>query len=185
MNLMKIKRAILWLILLAGGCGLLTTASRTVAAMPSDESEVRSAVQHIFDQLKAGQYQALYDSLPSSSRARISRERLVNGLQGTRNIYQLERIEIGTVRVSGNFAVVDTVMYAHIAKPFDGDGKLVVQQYLVREGGNWRVATGDTATINRFLKSNPVFARKFPIKRARAYVKQNGQWVEVPLGRRG
>ncbi len=185
MNLMKTKRAILWLILLAGGLGFLTSASRTPAAMPSDESEVRSAVQHIFDQLKAGQYEALYDSLPSSSRARISRERLVNGLQGTRNLYQLERIEIGAVRVSGNLAVVDTVMYAHIAKPFDADGKLVVQQYLIREEGSWRVATGDTATINRFLKNNPAFARKFPIKRARAYINQNGKWVEVPLGRRG
>jgi hypothetical protein len=185
MNLMKTKRAILWLILLAGGLGFLTPASRSVAAMPSDESEVRSAVQRIFDQLKAGQYDALYDSLPSSSRTRLSRERLVNGLQGTRNLYQLERIEIGAVRVSGNLAVVDTVMYARIAKPFDADGKLVVQQYLVREDGSWRVATGDTATINRFLKSNPAFARKFPIKRARAYVNQNGKWVEVPLGRRG
>jgi hypothetical protein len=153
--------------------------------MPSDESEVRSAVQHIFDQLKAGQYEALYDSLPSSSRARLSRERLVNGLQGTRNLYQLERMEIGAVRVSGNLAVVDTVMYAHIAKPFDADGKLVVQQYLIREEGSWRVATGDTATINRFLKINPAFERKFPIKRPRAYISQNGKWVEVPLGRRG
>ena len=185
MNLMKTKRAIFWLILLAGGLGFLTSASRRVAAMPSDESEVRSAVQHIFDQLKAGQYESLYDSLPSSSRARLSRERLVNGLQGTRNLYQLERIEIGAVRVSGNLAVVDTVMYAHIAKPFDADGKLVVQQYLIREEGSWRVATGDTATINRFLKNNSAFARKFPIKRARAYINQSGKWVEVPLGRRG
>jgi len=182
---MKTKRAILWLILLAGGLGFLTSASRRVAATPSDELEVRSAVQHIFDQLKAGQYESLYDSLPSSSRARLSRERLVNGLQGTRNLYQLERIEIGAVRVSGNLAVVDTVMYARIAKPFDADGKLVVQQYLVREEGSWRVATGDTATINRFLKNNPAFARKFPIKRARAYINQNGKWVEVPLGRQG
>ena len=183
-NLMKTKRAILGLILLAGGFGLPNSGSRVFAAMPSDESEVRSAVQHIFDQLKAGQYDALYDSLPSSSRARISRERLVKGLQGTRSLYQLERIEIGAVRVSGNLAVVDTVMYARIAKPFDADGKLVVQQYLIREDGSWRVATGDTTTINRFLKSNPAFARKFPIKRARAYVNRNGQWVEVPLGQR-
>lgn len=180
---MKTKRAILWLILLAAGVGVLKTGSRTVAATPSDESDVRAAVQRIFDQLKAGQYEALYDSLPSSSRARISRERLVKGLQGTRNMYQLERIEIGAVRVSGNLAVVDTVMYARIAKPFDADGKLVVQQYLVREEGSWRVATGDTTTINRFLKNNPAFARKFPIKRTRAYINQNGKWIEVPLGR--
>jgi len=170
------------------GC-VFTTHSRAyglppTSPEPSDESDVRAAVQRIFDQLKSGQYETLYDSLPSSSRARISRERLVKGLQGTRNLYQLDRIEIGAVRVSGKLAVVDTVMYARIARPFDADGKLVVQQYLIREDGSWRVATGDTATINSFLKNNPAFARKFPIKRARAYINQNGQWVEVPLGRR-
>jgi hypothetical protein len=157
-------------------------ATGTAAAAPSDESEVRGAVQRIFDQLKDGQYEALYDSLPSSTRSRMSRDRFVKGLQGTRNMYQLERIEIGTPRVSGDLAVVDTTMYAHIQQPFNGDGKLVVQQYLVRENGSWRVATGDRGTIDRFLKSNPAFARKFPIKRTRAYIQQNGQWVEIPMG---
>jgi hypothetical protein len=159
----------------------ITTVS-AANAMPSDESEVRSSVQRIFDQLKTGQYEALYDSLPSSTRSRVSRDRFVKGLQGSRNMYQLDRIEIGAVRVSGNLAVVDTVMYAHIQQPFNADGKLVVQQYLVREDGSWRVATGDRATIDRFLKSNPAFARKFPIKRTKAFVQQNGQWVEIPLG---
>ena len=98
-------------------------------------------------------------------------------------MYQLERIEIGPTRVSGNLAVVDTTMYARIAQPFNADGKLVVQQYLVREDGGWRVATGDRATIDRFLKSNPGFARKFPIKPTRAFVQQDGKWVEIPLGR--
>lgn len=159
----------------------ITTVS-AANATPSDESEVRGSVQRIFDQLKAGQYEALYDSLPSSTRSRVSRDRFVKGLQGSRNMYQLDRIEIGAVRVSGNLAVVDTVMYAHIQQPFNADGKLVVQQYLVREDGSWRVATGDRATIDRFLKSNPAFARKFPIKRTKAFVQQNGQWVEIPLG---
>jgi len=159
-------------------------AAGVVSAVPSDEAEVRSSVQRIFDQLKAGQYEALYDSLPSSTRSRVSRDRFVKGLQGSRNMYQLDRIEIGAVRVSGNLAVVDTVMFAHIQQPFNADGKLVVQQYLVREDGSWRVATGDRPTIDRFLKSNPAFARKFPIKRTRAFVQQNGQWVEIPLGQR-
>ena len=187
MSPMKIKQIFLWLILSVAGLNLVPTASLMTAGSvltPSDESDVRAAVQRIFDQLKGGQYETLYDSLPSSSRARMSRDRLVQGLQGTRNMYQLDRIEIGAVRVSGNLAVVDTVMYARIAKPFDAEGKLVVQQYLVREDGSWRVATGDNATINQFLKSNPAFARKFPIKPTRAYVKQNGQWVEFKLPRR-
>ncbi|MFN2578286.1 MAG: hypothetical protein ABR607_11415 [Pyrinomonadaceae bacterium] len=155
-----------------------------VLASPSDQSDVRAAVQHIFDQLKNGQYEALYDSLPASARTRLSRERLVSGLQRTRNLYQLQRIEIGAVSVSGNLAVVDTTMFAHIATPFDADGKLVVQQYLVREDGKWKVATGDDATINRFLKSNPGFARRFPIRKPRAFVNQNGKWIEIPLGQR-
>ena len=175
---MKTKLIILLLVSL---CGAATAGA--VSALPSDESEVRGAVQRIFEQLKDGQYENLYDSLPSSTRSRMSRDRFVKGLQASRNMYQLERIEIGPPRVSGDIAVVDTVMYAHIQQPFNADGKLVVQQYLVREDGSWRVATGDRATIDRFLKSNPSFAKKFPIKPTRAYVQQNGKWVEIPLGR--
>ena len=183
-SLMKSKLLILSSMLSICGLCLLTPANlRVVHAAPSDESEVRSAVQRIFDQLKDGQYEALYDSLPSSSRSRMTRDRFVKALQGTRNMYQLERIEIGPTTVSGNLAVVDTTMYAHIAQPFNADGKLVVQQYLVREDGSWRVATGDRATIDRFLKSNPGFARKFPIKRTRGFVQQDGKWVEIPIGR--
>src|SRR5258706_11258613 len=177
----QMKSKLLILILFFSTC--ITTVG-AVSATPSDESDVRSSVQRIFNQLKAGQYEALYDSLPSSTRSRVSRDRFVKGLQGSRNMYQLDRIEIGAVRVSGNLAVVDTVMYAHIQQPFNADGKLVVQQYLVREDGSWRVATGDRATIDRFLKSNPAFARRFPIKRTRVFVQQNGQWVEIPLGQR-
>ena len=159
-------------------------SSTGLASPASDESAVRNVVQRIFEQLKDGKYESVYDSLPSSSRARISRERLVQGLQRSQEFIQLQRIEIGAVRVSGNLAVVDTVMYGHVLKPFDADGKLVVQQYLIREDGSWRVATGDNATINSFLKNNPTFAKRFPIKRPQAFVNQNGKWIPVPLGAR-
>src|SRR5207302_1433991 len=176
---MKIKRVKISMKTKILFIAIVLIASATVAsAKPSDESEVRSAVQRIFDQLKAGEYGALYDSLPASSRARLQRDRFVRGLQNTRNLYQLERIDIGAARVSGDLAVVDTTMYAHISPPFNTDGKLVVQQYLIRENGSWKVATGDNATINRFLKSNPKFARRFPIKRPSAFIKQDGKWVE-------
>src|SRR5947208_7282561 len=49
------------------------------------------------------------------------------------------------------------------------------RSYLVREEGGWRVATGDRATIDRFLKSNLAFARRFPIKPPRAYIKQRSE----------
>ena len=181
---MKFRKLFVLLALLLAAFSTATTkcfATLAIGVKPSDENDVRAAVQRIFDQLKAGQYEALYDALPSSSRMRISRDRFVTALRNTREFYQLDRIEIGMLRVSGSLAVVDTTMYAHIAKPFDADGKLVVQQYLIREDGSWRVATGDDATINRFLKSNPGFARRFPIKRPRAFIQQNGQWVEFNL----
>src|SRR5580765_154702 len=150
-------------------------------AAPSDQSDVRAAVQRIFNQLKNGEYSSLYDALPSSARARTTRERLAQGLQRTQDTFELQKIEIGSVSVSGNLAVVDTTMYAHV-KPLNADGKLVVQQYLVREDGSWRVATGDTATINRFLQSNPAFAKRFPIRKPQAFVYQDNKWVPIPLG---
>jgi hypothetical protein len=181
-TLMKTRRNAL-IAFIAGAIALGFAAARANAT-PSDESDVRSTIQRVFDQLKSGQYGSLYDGLPSSSRNRIAKDRFVNGLERTSNMYQLQRIEIGAVRVSGNLAVADTTMFAHISKPFEADGKLVVQQYLIREDGQWRVATGDNATVNRFLQANPTFARRFPIKRPTAYVNQNGKWTEIPLGRR-
>jgi len=180
---MKIRQIILLAILMAG-CLNFSWPAIVSARAPSDESDVRATVQRVFDQLKSGQYGALYDTLPSTSRSRISRDRFVSGLQRSSDFYRLDRLEIGAVRVSGDLAVVDTIMYAHVNKPLDADGKLVVQQYVVRENGSWRVATGDNATINRFLKANPAFARKFPIRRPTAFIKQNGKWVAMPLGRR-
>ena len=175
---MNIRRVTIALLILFSGLGAIVTAA------PSDESDVRNAVQHIFNQLKSGEYGSLYDSLPSSSRARISRERLVDGLQRSQNFLKLQRIEIGAIRVSGNLAVVDTIMYAHLTQPLDADAKLIVQQYLIREDGSWKVATGDNGTINNFLKNNPSFAKKFPIKKPQALINQNGKWVPIPLGRR-
>ena len=117
-NQLKSKLLILPLMFVGWCLGFQAPVSLpAVSAAPSDESEVRNAVQRIFDQLKSGQYEALYDALPSSSRSRMSRERFVKALQGSRNMYQLERIEIGPTRVSGNLAVVDTTMYARIAQP--------------------------------------------------------------------
>src|ERR1041384_7283797 len=162
---------------------VLLLTFQPMTAVASDQSDVRAAVQHIFDQLKCGQYSQLYDALPASSRTRMTRERLAQGLQRTQDTFELQRIEIGSIRVSGNLAVADTTMYAHV-KPLNADGKLVVQQYLIREDGGWKVATGDTATINRFLQSNPTFAKRFPIKKPQAFIYQNNKWVPLPLGQR-
>jgi hypothetical protein len=177
---MKMKRNRLLIPMLA--CTLLLALqlpARASSALPSDEAEVRSVVQTIFEQLKAGQYGALYDALPSASRARISRERFTTLLQRSSGTYKLERLEVGAVRVSGDIAAVDTVMYGSVERPIQAEGKIVAQQYLVREEGRWRVATGDRATVSRFLAVNPAFAKKFPIRAPRVYVRREGRWVDL------
>lgn len=151
----------------------------TTARAAADEREVRGVVERVFQQLKAGEYSALYDSLPTNSQRSVSRERFTSMLERTRDIYELERLEIGTVRTSGDIAVVDTVMYGRVRKPVESEGKIVAQQYLVREDGRWRVATGDRATVKRFLAANPGFAKKFPLTNPRVYVKRDGRWVDV------
>jgi len=164
---------------------LVMITGASVSAFASDEAEVRGTVQRIFRQLKARDYSSLYDSLPSASRSRMSRERFTSALQRAQGMYVLDRMDIGAIRVAKDIAVADTVLYGRVAKPFDTEGKIVVQQYLVREGGKWRVATGDTGTTKRFLANNPAFARKFPIRAPRIFVKQNGNWIEFrpPRGR--
>ena len=173
------KTRILWIALFA----FTAMWSSTGVARASDESDVRATVQSVFQQLKSRDYGATYDSLPASTRKRMSRERFASALRRAQDRYSLDSINVGNVRVSGNIAVADTELFGRVSQPFPAEGKIVVQQYLVREEGKWRVATGDTATIQRFLKANPAFARKFPIRQPRIYVKQNNQWVEFKMGR--
>ena len=143
----------------------------------SEESDVRGVVQKVFQQLQSRDYGSVYDSLPSSTRNRTARDRFISALTRAQDRYVLDRISIGAVRVAGNIAVADTELFGRLAQPFQAEGKIVVQQYLVREDGKWRVATGDNGTIQRFLKSNPAFAKKFPIRLPQIFMKQNGKWV--------
>ena len=160
----------------------ITVLSGLVRA--SDQADVRATVQSVFEQLKSRNYEALYDSLPGASRNRMSRDRFVNALQRAQDFYQLDRMDVGAIKVMGNLAVVDTVLYGRVVNPIQAEGKIVVQQYLLREDGKWRVATGDSATINRFLASNPAFRSRFPIRQPRIYVKQGNSWVEFNPPRR-
>src|SRR6476469_5487389 len=164
---------------------IVAIAGLRSSVQASDESEVRNIVNQVFEQLKSHDYSSLYDVLPGSARSRMSRDRFVNALQRAQGIYQLDRLEVGAVKVSGNLAVVDTVLYGRVTIPAPMEGKIVVQQYLVREDGKWRVATGDQATIKKVLAANPGFSKGFRIKPARIYVKQDGKWVEFSVPRRG
>jgi len=142
------------------------------------QAEVRSTVQGVFEQLKSHNYSALYDVLPASSRSRMSRERFVGALQRAQGFYQLDRMEIGAIKVSGNLAVVDTVLFGRIVNPIQAEGKIVAQQYLIREEGKWRVATGDQSAVKQFLASNPAFGKGFKIRAPQIFIKQNDKWIQ-------
>ena len=161
----------------------LLVLSAGAVVMASDQSDVRSTVQNVFEQLKSRNYDALYDYLPGASRNRMSRDRFVNSLQRAQDFYQLDRMDIGAVKVTGDLAVVDTVLYGRVVAPIQAEGKIVVQQYLLREGGKWRVATGDQSSVKKFLADNPGF-KGFKIRAPRVYVKQNGAWTEFNAPRR-
>ena len=147
-------------------------------ASASDESDVREIVNKVFTQLKTHDYGSLYDVLPSSSQSRMSRERFVSALERAQGIYQLDRLEVGAVKILGNLAVVDTVLYGRVTVPVQAEGKIVAQQYLIRENGQWRISTGDQSTVRKFLAANPSFSKGFKIRQPRIYVKQDANWVE-------
>lgn len=149
----------------------------------ASQAEVRSTVQSVFEQLKSQNYSALYDLLPGSARSRMSRERFVGALQRAQGFYQLDRMDIGAIKLSGNLAVVDTVLYGRIVNPIQAEGKIVAQQYLVREDGKWRVATGDQSTVKKFLASNPQFGKGFKIREPRIYIRQGDKWVQFNVPR--
>jgi hypothetical protein len=164
---------------------LFSTGIAPATATASDLSDVREAVQRVFEQLKSRDYSALYDVLPGAQRTRMSRDRFVNALQRAQDMYVLDRLEIGAMKVAGNLAVVDTVLYGRVVSPIQAEGKIVVQQYLIREDGKWRVATGDQATVRKFLASSPGFKKGFKLSPPRVYIKQNGKWLEFnPMGNR-
>jgi hypothetical protein len=157
---------------------VLACLSTQVLVRASDHSDVRATVQSVFEQLKAHDYNSLYDLLPGSSRNRMSRDRFVSALQRAQDFYQLDRLEIGATKVMGNLAVVDTVLYGRVVSPIQAEGKIVVQQYLLREDGKWRVATGDQSTVRKFLAANPGFSKGFKISQPRIYIKQSDRWIE-------
>lgn len=177
---MKIRnRGVLPLLTVSAFCIVSTLAGAFLTVKASDERDVRAVVLTIFEQLKAGEYGQLYEALPAASRSRIARGRFTEMLRRTSGTYRLERIDVGAIRVSGDIAVVDTVMYGSVQRPVSAEGKIVAQQYLVREGGKWRVATGDAGTVRRFLAVNPGFAKKFPIRNPRVFIKRDGRWIDL------
>jgi hypothetical protein len=145
----------------------------------SSEAEARGAITQAFERLRTGDYGAVYDALPSASQRRVSRERFVSALRRTRERVELDRMDVAALRVAGDLAMVDTVVYGRVLRPMQGEGKIVSRQYLVREGGRWRVTTGDSSTVRPLLTANPQFARRFPPTAPRVYLKRDGRWIDL------
>jgi hypothetical protein len=164
---------------LVGSSPATAAAAAPAARVVANEAEARGTVERAFQQLKGGDYNSLYEVLPSASQRRVTRERFVGALERTRGMYELERLEIGAVRIAGDLGVVDSVVYGRVRAPFAGEAKIVARQYLVREGGRWRVTTGDAATIRPLLAANPTFGKKYPFSQPRIYLKRDNRWVDV------
>ena len=156
-----------------------SSAMATANAAATPEAEVRGTVEQAFQQLRSGNYNALYDLLPGATQKRLARERFTATMGRTRDMYELDRIELEAVRVAGDLAVVDSTIYGRARGPLAGDGKIVARQYLVREGGRWRVTTGDRASVAPLLAANPGFAKKYPPRQPRVYLRRDGRWVDM------
>jgi hypothetical protein len=94
----------------------------------------------------------------------------------------MERMEVGKVQEHGNLAVIDTTIYGRLVKPMKmqgeeiSEGRVSVQQYLIKEGKEWKVITADDRTRAYFLRENPNFARDFSLSSPRLAYKRNGEW---------
>lgn len=172
----RVTGALALLLLLLFGWSDRASAKTTAAG---SSAEVKSTVERAFQQLRAGEYGALYELLPTTSQKKITLARFTRALEQTRDLYQLEKLELGAVNVSGDVAVVETTIYGHVNRPLTGEGKIAAQQYLVREGGRWRIAAVDRATQRQLLADHPEFARRFPVREPRIYLKRDGRWVSV------
>lgn len=146
----------------------------------------RSAVQGFFSLLKTQKYSELYDALPAELQKQTTRERMTASLKRLDSFIGIERMEIGRVQQRGDFAVVNTTIYGSLKKPmnFNGEeikeGRTSVQQYLLKEGGKWKVVSADNRSQEFFLARNPDFKKQFQLTPPQFAFKQQGQWK--PMG---
>ena len=157
------------------GCLLL---SQTLAmAQTKSSNEARATVQKFFDLLKAHQYAALYDYLPTELQRQLTREQLTQSLKQLEESITIERMEIGRVQQRGDFAVIDTALYGRLKHPLDMRGqkielgKVTVQQYLIKEGKQWKIITADNNTRSQFLKRYPEFNQGFQFTQPQFFIK--------------
>ena len=142
----------------------------------------RTAVQNFFKRLKSGQYDAVYDDLPSQIQQQVTREQLIQSLKRLESFLVMDKMAIGRVQQRSESAVVDTTIYGRLKRPMkvEGEdifeGRVEVQQYLIKEGRDWRVITADDRTRAYFLRRNPEFNGGFELSAPRFAFKKKGLW---------
>jgi len=176
-------------LLIVVGCLALTSpfASSQGKNQPND---ARNAVQTFFTLLKSQQYASLHDFLPSQLQQQITVEQLTQNLKRLNSFIAVERMEIGRVQQKGDTAVIDTTIYGRLKKPLKmngeevTEGRVAVQQYLLKENNHWKIATTDNRTRDFFLSRHPEFNKQFQFIPPKFEFKQNGQWTPFIRGER-
>ncbi|MEP7271650.1 MAG: hypothetical protein ABI882_09090 [Acidobacteriota bacterium] len=163
---------------------LLAGMAATATAQVSGQGP-RAAVGRFFDHLKAGEYDRLYDQLPTQIQQKASKEQTVESLKRLGSFLVMDRMQVGRIQQRGDFAVIDTTVYGRLKRPMQiqgeevVEGRVLVQQYLLKEGREWRVITADDRTRGFFLRSNPDFTRGFQLSSPEFAFKRNGAWQSL------
>ncbi|MFZ4985668.1 MAG: hypothetical protein ACOYLF_09425 [Blastocatellia bacterium] len=150
---------------------------------------VRGAIEHYFSLLKNGHYDQIYDLLPEATQKKSSRPEMVAGLSRLAGLLRLEKIEIDRVEQKNGLAVATTTIYGTLTNPvtLNGEaisrGRIISQQYLVRERRFWKIASINERSLRLFLQENPAAGSLFPQAYTRLEVLSAGQWMKMPGSR--
>jgi hypothetical protein len=168
---------------------LLLLLLPAIAPAQGKRNDPRNAVETFFKLLKTQNYQALYNFLPAEFQQHTSREQLAMSLKRLDGFLTIEKLEIGRVQLRDAQAVVDTVIYGRLKQPRKiqdveiREGRVQVQQFLLRENNQWKLATADNRSQNYFLKRNPEFSKQFQLAPPRLEFKRDGKWEAAGMRR--
>ena len=168
-------------------CALIVVAISFAAQAQPKSGDARGAVQNFFSLLKAQKYAELHDFLPSQLQKQTTREQLAESMKRLDQFLTIQRMEIGRIQQRGDFAVADTTIYGNLIRTMNmngeeiKEGRVTVQQYLLKEDGRWRITPADKRSGDYFVKRNPEFKQQFQLAQPQFAIKQNGKWT--PMGK--
>ncbi len=166
-------------------CALAIVATTFAAQAQNKSGDARGTTQNFFALLKSQKYAELHDFLPSQLQKQTTREQLAESLKRLDQFLTIQRMEITRVQQRGDFAVADTTIYGNLKRTMKmngeevKEGRVSVQQYLLKEEGRWRITTADKRSTDFFLKRNPEFKQQFQLTQPQFALKQNGKWTAL------